>query len=276
MALTKTDLRVIEFKLTDRDKEILRTLRNTKCLFTYQIRRVFFTDSVNTSASARATNRTLKRLKDLGLLDTLVDRRIGGVRAGSASYIWYLTEQGHRLLDLDVKYPGRLKRTRFSEPADSTLSHRLAVNECFVQLMEIEKESAGFKVKEVLFEPKNWQSFEYDHKPEILKPDLFTITSHNGYEYRFFIEIDLSSESIDTVLNKCIRYHRYLSSGIEQELHGVFPIVLFIVRDEKRRTKIEEAIRTHLYNHPSIFIVIRADEFVSLMKETELPTERLC
>lgn len=278
MAPTLRQLQILEHQLTDRDKEILRLLRDTKSMFTYHIRRLCFSDSVNEQAAARAANRNLKKLKDYGLIDALVNRRIGGVRAGSASYIWYLTEQGNRLLDLDNKYDDekKPKRTRFSEPADSTLGHRMAIVECFVQLVEITRRKRNFKLNEVFFEPANWQYFTFKDKPEILKPDLTISLSHHGYEYRFFIEMDLSTESIDTVIRKCIRYHKYMKSNIEQDRHGVFPYVLWIVRDENRQKKLENAITTHLKKHPNIFIVIPAVELESIITARDIPEDKLC
>lgn len=271
MATTLRKLQVIEYSLTPRDKEILKTLRNTKCLFTYQVRRVFFTEAINPQAAARATNRNLKKLRDYGLIDALVGRRVGGVRAGSASYIWYLTEQGNRLLDMDKKYPeNKPKRTRFTEPADTTLGHRMAIAECFVQLKEISYREDGFRIKEVVFEPDNWHHYIYKDKREVLKPDLFTVVAHHHFEYRYMIEIDLGTESISTVIGKCIRYRRYFQSGIEQEAHGVFPTVLWIVKDEKRKDKMEEAIREEFKSRHRIFLVITADEFGDTMTTSDV------
>ena len=274
--MTNRDLIIIEHRLTERDREILRTLKETRCLFTYHIRRLFFIGLKHTGSATRMTQRTMKRLKEHGLVDVMMDRRIGGVRAGSSSFIWYLTEQGHRLLELDQKYDdGRKKRSRFTEPADSTLSHRMAVNECYVKLIEMERQGL-LKVTEVSFEPDNWRSFQYKDQAEILKPDLLIATSHHNYNYRFFIEMDLSTESIDTIIKKCIRYHRYLKSGIEQATSKVFPFVLFIVKDERRRQKMEAAIQTHFKNQPDIFIISTPDEYEAIMTSLTFPEDRLC
>ena len=271
------ELRIIEYSLTSRDRMILELLKKTRSLFTYHIRRVCFTDSANKHAATRSANRNLKKLRDLGLIDVLTNRRIGGIRSGSSSYIWYLTEQGNRLLDLDKKYKDDApKRTRFSEPADSTLSHQMAVNETYVQLTEIANEVDGFKIKEVLFEPNNWQYFEFNGKKEILKPDLSIVVSHHGFEYRFNIEMDLGSESVDYIINKCARYLKYLKTGIEQKRHEVFPIVLFIVKDEKRRCKLETAIKTRFKKQSNIFLFITAAEFNRIITSRNLPDDRLC
>lgn len=277
MAITLRQLQVMEYQLTPRDRVILHLLRDTRSLFTYHIRRVCFTDAANDQAAARATNRNMKKLRDLGLVDVITNRRIGGVRAGSASYIWYLTEQGNRLLNLDNKYEDTgPKRTRFSEPADSTLGHRMAINECYVQLTEIAREEENFRLKEAKFEPNNWQYFDFHGRQEILKPDLTVVVSHHGNEYRFMIEMDLGTESVNTIISKCSRYHKYLETGIEQREHGVFPLVLFIVKDKKRQAKCETEIKLRLKNKLNIFLFITADEFKSVITSPIIPTYKLC
>ncbi len=46
-----------------------------------------------------------------------------------------------------------------------------------------------------------------------LKPDLFAATKSDGYEDRWFIEIDLSTESPSTIIGKCDRYRDYYRSS---------------------------------------------------------------
>lgn len=276
MANSLSKLQIMEYYLTPQDKQILRILKDTKCLFTYHIRRVCFTDSATPQAAARATNRHLKKLRDLGLVDSLVNRRIGGVRAGSASYIWYLTEQGNRLLNLDTKYSNeKPKRTRFHEPADNTLCHQMAIAEFWVQLVELGYKLEDFTLEEAEFEPANWRYYQYGSKSEILKPDLLVALSHHQTDYRWFIEIDLGTEAITTIINKCIRYHKYLQSGIEQQTYGVFPAVLWIVKDEARKQKLEKAIRRELKTEINIFIIATADELESIITAEHLPADRL-
>lgn len=68
--------------------------RQIRYLMTGQIYRLHFTD-----VSKQAAFFILQKLRELHLLNTL-SRRIGGVRAGSASLVWYLTHAGERLLRL--------------------------------------------------------------------------------------------------------------------------------------------------------------------------------
>ena len=67
-----------------------------------------------------------------------------------------------------------------------------------------------------------------------------------------------------------------MKSEVEQDKHGVFPYVLWIVKDEKRQNKLETAIKTHLKKHPNIFIVITASELESIIIARDIPEDRLC
>ena len=90
---------------------------------------------------------------------------------------------------------------------------------------------------------------------------------NGGYEDRWFIEIDLSTEAMPVVMDKCKRYHQYLNSGIEQRQHnGVFPITVWIVPDEQRKQKMIEAIKETFKKAPSMFAVITAEEFEELIR----------
>lgn len=276
MTMTKKELQIIEYHLSDKEKQILEALKNAKVLFSYQIRRLFFDEVTSIANATRYTNRTMQKLKNYGLVDVLMNRRIGGVRKGSVANIWYLTENGHRILNLGKKEPDeKPKRTRYLEPADSTLKHKMAIAECYVQLMELEQRGL-LKVKEASFEPSNWRYFDYDNQSEVLKPDLTVVTAQQGYECRYMIELDLSTESMDVITKKCLRYHKYLQTGEEQALYNIFPLVLFIVKDEARKTKMEDTIRTKFDGYPKIFLVITADEFASIMTTTSFSSDKLC
>lgn len=100
--LSRRQLIEIDYRLGKRDKEVLTAVRKYRYLMTGQIERLLFTKAANTAAGLRAASRNLKKLKDFGLVDCLA-RRIGGVRAGSGSLIWYITHAGERLLRLQDK-----------------------------------------------------------------------------------------------------------------------------------------------------------------------------
>lgn len=110
--VSKRHLLEIDRRLGERDRQLLVAVQKYRYLMTGQIQRLLFTDAANSSAGLRAANRNLKKLSELGLLDSL-SRRIGGVRAGSGSLIWHITHAGERLLRLNEQrpYPIHAKNT---------------------------------------------------------------------------------------------------------------------------------------------------------------------
>ena len=82
--LSRRWLEELDMRLSDRDKQVLASVRKYRYLMTGQIYRLHFTD-----VSKQAAFFILQKLRELHLLNTL-SRRIGGVRAGSASLVWYL------------------------------------------------------------------------------------------------------------------------------------------------------------------------------------------
>lgn len=98
-----------------------------------------------------------------------------------------------------------------------------------------------------------------------LKPDFFAITVSGQYEARWFIEVDLDTESPTKIIDKCERYHKYYRSGLEQEDAGVFPLTVWIVPTVERKNKLIHAIREAFDKQPRLFAVITNDELKHLI-----------
>lgn len=75
-------------------------------------------------------------------------------------------------------------------------------------------------------EPECWREYSEYGSQLSLKPDLYAATVSGEYEDRYFIEVDLDTESAPKVIEKCERYHKYYWSGLEQEENGVFPLTV--------------------------------------------------
>lgn len=255
--------------LTDRDKDILRSVRACRYLTTGQIGRLHFTESTTASAALRAASRNLSRLKDWHLIDRL-RRRIGGVRAGSGANVWYLDAPGEHLLRL-VDNDARPHKKNF-EPSTYFLKHTLAAAECYVRLIEVSR-SKSIQLTEIQPEPACWRTYNSGGKIISLKPDLFAVTICGGYENRWFFEMDLASESPAKIIDKCHRYYQYYQCNFEQKLHGVFPLVVWIVPDAKRKENIAEHIRKEFSKWPNIFTIITPDGLESLIRRGATNTE---
>lgn len=270
--ITKAQLEAIERRLSDRDKAVLKLLLLCKYLTTKQIQRLYFTDLANQKSSMKATNRMLAKLKGYNLLEHL-ERRIGGVRAGSGSFVWVLTDTGIRILTPDKA------RKRSYEPTPTFLEHTLAVAETYLMITEICRghepschltvgsSAPAMELTEVEFEPKCWRGYsDIDSKPATLKPDLFAVTASGEYEDCYFFEVDLSTEAPTRILDKCKRYAYYYQLGTEQKKTGVFPFVIWLVPNQSRKESLQRNISGCRDLHPkSLFTVITPNQLDTLL-----------
>ncbi len=261
--ISKKRLEEIYPSLSVRDKAILSALRHCRYLLTSQVQRLYFTDMVSEVAGQRTARRILRKLHDLGLIASLT-RRVGGVRAGSSSLIWYLTEAGERLLRLGDDGPHA--RKRYLEPSMLFLAHNIAVAECYVRLTEI-CDGEKLKLCSVELESDCWRAYNSKGKQTTLRPDFFAVTNQDKYEDRWFFEVDLNTEAAATVVKKCRRYHEYYRSGLEQQQHGVFPLTVWIVPDAARKDCLVSHIQAAFEGQLRLFSVITPDELAPLIHQ---------
>ena len=96
----RAQLQAIAERLDTTDRALLALLAAHRYATTRQLAQITELSGQYGSARSalRQTSRRLRRQHGLGLVDHLA-RRIGGTRAGSAGYVWYLTAAGQRLTD---------------------------------------------------------------------------------------------------------------------------------------------------------------------------------
>ena len=193
-----------------------------------------------------------------------LERRIGGIKSGSGTNVWLLTEAGVKLLHL--KDTEKSPRKRFFDPTPTFMAHTLAVSEVYVRIIEICRERQIEHVRTEL-EPECWRGFTgADRKPIALKPDLCSVTVNGNYEDNWFLEIDLATESVTVVLDKCRKYALYYASDKEQKRNGVFPMVVWIVPNPTRKEKLRQSIADCRDLKPkNIFLIITHDELENLL-----------
>lgn len=219
--------------LSDRDLQIIQTVAAYRVLSGDQIRRWHFPvlEHGSTAGALRRSQRSLHRLVVDGVLSTL-DRRVGGVRAGSAGYCYMLGYRGQRLVQ-----PTRRARSAYTL-GDRFVAHALAVADITVGLVEAQR-AGSVEVVQVEPEPDAWRRYVAGSGAvEMLKPDLFTAVAVGDRELRWFVEVDRSTESLARIERKSRQYLTYLRTGREQELHSVFPKVLWTVPHDKRRQQL--------------------------------------
>lgn len=237
--VSRRGLAAIAEGLSERDRAILGDLAGFHFLTTRQVEVLHFDGHPTPTTGARLARRSLARLHRLGVI-THLGRRIGGVRAGSASFVWRVGTVGDRLLRADA---GAVPRQRRKEPSERHLAHVLAVADVYVQLVTASRagrlELVGYKP-----EPVCWRRYlgAGGHR-EVLKPDLALTTAIGEYEDDWSVEVDRATESLPTLLRKCRQYEQYRRSGHEQATRGVFPRVVWVLPDEPRRVRLADALR---------------------------------
>ncbi|WP_261291956.1 replication-relaxation family protein [Streptococcus suis] len=133
--------------------------------------------------------------------------------------------------------------------------------------METVRNSQKLSLEAFSFEPNSWRSYQkLSGLGMTLKPDAYLELVSQEYEDHYFIELDRSTESLARIVNTCKKYIEYYRSGVEQRQHGVFPFVLWIVPDNKRKLAISKAIQTELYNFWELFTVITLDDYQNYIK----------
>ena len=252
-----------------RDMEILRLIREHRFLTTKQIQRLLFSDHASTGAAIRACIRVMTRLELRALIFKL-SRQIGGIHAGSGSYIWGIDDAGDRLLRAESVAKDS-KRQRTFDPSPLFLAHTLAVAETRVMLTEA-AHRAELELVEVTTEPANWRTFVgRGGTTQTLKPDLHTVTALGAFEDHWFIEIDNGTESLPTVINKCQIYQRYFESGREQKASGVFPKVIWLMMDARRRSNLLAAIESDGRLDARLFCAVAPGDFIQLVTGSATP-----
>jgi hypothetical protein len=262
--ISQKRLEEIDRCLSDRDKAVIRSIQECRYLTSGQVHRLHFSEHATGAAGLRAAQRGLMKLGSYKLIETL-DRRIGGVRSGSGSLVWSLTEAGIKLPCLNGK--GCESRKRFFEPSPAYLTHTVAVAETYVRLTEICADR-GMELVRTELAPSCWRGYrDGDGKTAVLKPDLFAVTKSGEYRDSYFIEVDLGTESPIVVLEKCRRYALYYRSGAEQKQSGVFPLAVWIMPSAARKENLKRHIaESRDLQSKNIFLVITPDEFEALLR----------
>jgi hypothetical protein len=223
-------------------------------------------DTASPTSAARSTRRILARLTALGVLARL-DRRVGGLRAGSAGYVYYLGPAGQRLL---AYWDGRgLVRGRFRpEPGGRYVRHRLAVTELYVRLHAADREGE-LDLLTFEAEPDCWRRYLDGFGGSlVVKPDAFVRVAVGAYEDRCFVEVDLGTESRSVIAAKLRAYRDYFQAGAEQAEHGVFPRVVLLTNSEVRKAALVDVAGRLPAEHWSLFTIGTLDQALRIMTGT--------
>lgn len=262
--ISRQQLDHIREQLNDRDEALLHALDRHRLLTTRQLASFCFADKQTDTAALRATNRALAKLQSLHLIVAL-ERRIGGVRAGSGSYVWAVAVVGGRLLQLLDAGTDTVRRRRSFEPSAAFLEHTLAVAEVHLRLRAAERRDL-IRLSDVQFEPACWRPYLGSGGGLVrLKPDLAAVTETASFEDHWFFEIDLATEPPSRIIQKCLQYQEYQRTGTEQRRLGLFPAVIWIVPTITRRDTLTRRLETELNITDGLFTIITLDQLDDLL-----------
>ncbi|MGN6558878.1 MAG: replication-relaxation family protein [Solirubrobacterales bacterium] len=228
--LSRKGLLLLADDLSVRDRQVVELVARFGVASGKQVDRLFFAAGADPESNARLARRLLARLVERRVLLRL-ERRVGGVRAGSAGAVYRLGTVGDRLLRFWRGDGGRGRAAR--EPGRLFVRHGLAITETYVRLREAEREG---KLELLAFhpEPASWRPFAGAGGRQVLKPDAHTRIGLGKSEDHYFLELDCGTEGRGALAAKCRTYVAYFRSGIEQAEHGVFPRVVWITTSEQR------------------------------------------
>lgn len=253
----------VSTRLSERDWEMLAMVRAFKFLTTRQLARQHFGLNEQDAVIPRTANSALARLRSLGLLVNL-ERRIGGVRAGSGGHVWQLTDLGNRLLAEHLGEPAGA-RVRSSEPSTTFLDHTLAVAELVITLQDSTR--GGVMIERLQAEPECWRThLGSAGEPRTLKPDLASVSQCGEFTDFYFWEVDRATEAPNRVVKKCLQYQQYRDTGAEQRLHGLFPAVVWVVPHPRRREQLQRHLAAETRLDQRIFTVIELDQVTDLIR----------
>ena len=255
----RAQLQAIAERLDATDRELLALLAAHRYATTRQLAQITELSGQYGSARSalRQTSRRLRRQHGLGLVDHLA-RRIGGTRAGSAGYVWYLTAAGQRLTS---EGEGRGVRRRSQEPSALFLAHTLAITQARV-VIEQAIHAVGGHLARLRTEPACWRSWlRLGGALGWLKPDLEAITATDtGAEDHWLLEVDLDTEHPARLLAKCHDYQAHLASGTFQAQHGYYPQVVWLLTNQARAGRLTEQIAADQTLTPELFKITAAPE----------------
>lgn len=245
-------------QLSDRDQTILADLERTRVLTGTQLQRLHFT-SIEASSRARDRRRVLDRLVQLDLVATL-DRRIGGIHAGSAGHVYTLTPAARRLHALQRGQQLTKRLRRASTPGAPFLNHALAISEIYVTLIETSRQHT-FQVSTFITEPQCWHPAG---NGTYLHPDAYVVLATSTHQDCWWLEIDQATESLPRIKRTCRAYLDFLTHGGVGP-HGVPPRILFTVPTPHRAHAINDVIT-------ELAMATETDQLIHVTTHTDAPT----
>ncbi len=246
----------VNFRLTARDLDILRSLAKYKYLRTGQVRRLNFLDN----KSIQSARRRLKYLYHHGFVGRIEALVQTGNGASETAY--FLERKGQEILGNEFDFSSVSKKQDRVKP--QYLNHALDVSEFQLVLesaladnksAELVRFVADHELKNIAAKAvgrKRYKLFDQINHPVNKKsytvyPDALVILQGAGklsaYKQLYFVEIDRGTEGLRIIRDKVIGYRLYADQRIFKKF-GKFQDfkVLIQTTSEKRKRNIQETV----------------------------------
>lgn len=261
------------FQIQERDFQLLLGLFESRVMTIAHIATLHF------AGKREATKKRLQKLKAAGLVGER-ERRV------NEPSVLFLTRQGYALLrnqDLLSSFP-QLSPAVFEKRArvsDLTLRHELEVMDVKAAFHSALRKSETFSIAEFSTWPR-LHEFKAtrpgcDSADVLVKPDGFIRIQEKEKdgglsEHTFFLEVDRSTETQQTLVNRAGCYLDYYKSGGFALRNGAprsdykdFPFrVLFVLKSFQRRNNIAQRL---LENRPPIRTMVYLSTFSDLLQD---------
>ena len=149
---------------------------------------------------------------------------------------------------------------------------RLA-DELIAELERICLPSKDLELLSVEARPLSWLSCWSEDGITIIRPDLYVVTSYVDYIDHWLIEIDLGDDGEKT--ERCLDYLKYYQTAAKPTESDLFPVVVWVAKDEVRKEQLRRAITEKLPPHHKMFLVIIPDELEKMLRQM-IDTKELC
>lgn len=216
-------------RLSARDWTVMETVNRLHLVTGRQLERLHFAELSGRSRTV-TRSRALARLVAWRVVMPL-PHRVGGAGRGSTVTAYALDTAGYRLLTerLNQKVV-QSKVRRPGVPSERFVQHILAASELYVSLIEAER-AGQFQLRTFQAEPAAWWP---NGLGGWLKPDAFLVVSNGTVDYLWWVEVDLGTESLPTVVRKLRTYVDFVNRG-QAGPHEAIPRVLVSVPNEHRQ-----------------------------------------
>jgi hypothetical protein len=253
-----------------RDIELLRGLFESRVMTAEHIAALFF------NGSREAAKKRLQKLKAAGFIGERKRKAYEpAVLSLTTKAFFVLQEQG-----IFAEYPklDTLALNKRAHVSNLTIQHELEVMDIKAAFHSVLAKSEQFTVAEFNTWPllHQFEAFRsgYGGAEVLVKPDGFIRIHEMGtdwkFEHIFFLELDRSSQTQDTLAARAGCYVDYYKSGgfamrngAERSAYREYPFrVLFIFKNAERRNNMAERL---LQNNPPIFTQVMLSTFAEVI-----------